>query len=185
MDRKQIPNGITIIRLILILPVIFSLLIKQYEWTFYLFMLAGVSDALDGFLARRYQWTSRFGAIVDPVADKSLMTLTYLALGYLGHLPLWLVGIVIGRDLIIIIGAIVYKYMIEEPAFAATFISKLNTVLQMSLVVFILFNQVYDIIPEKILEIGMYVVASTTVSSLLDYVWIWGRRAWLIKRVKT
>lgn len=184
MNRNQIPNCITVLRLLLIVPIIASLLVKQYEWAFYLFVLAGISDGLDGFLARRYQWTSRFGAIADPVADKLLMMLTYLALGYLGNLPFWLVAIVIGRDVIIIAGAFLYKYTIEEPEFSATFISKLNTLLQIGLAVIVLFNQVYPLISLDVLTICMYVVASTTVSSFLDYTWTWSRRAYLVKRGK-
>jgi len=184
MNRKQIPNFITAIRLILVIPIITSLLTGHYVWAFYLFVLAGVSDGLDGFLARRYQWMSKFGAMIDPLADKLLMVLTYLALGYIGSLPLWLVAIVIGRDLIIITGAIIYRYLIEEPEYSATFISKLNTLLQLALVTFVIFNQVYHLIPQRALDIFMYVVASTTVSSLLDYIWLWGRRAYLVKRDK-
>ena len=184
MDRSQIPNCITIIRFILIIPIIGSLLCKNYQWAFYLFVLAGLSDGLDGFLARRFKWMSKLGAMMDPLADKSLMVLTYLALGYLGDLPIWLVAIVIGRDVIIVLGAVVYRKVIEEPEYSATFISKLNTVVQLAMVVFVLFNRVYNLIPERVIEICMYVVASTTISSFLDYVWLWGRRAYLVKRGK-
>lgn len=184
MKKSHIPNCITIFRFFLIVPIILSLLSKQYEWTFYLFILAGVSDGFDGFLARRFNWMSKLGAMMDPLADKLLMVLTYLSLGYLENLPSWLVVIVIGRDLIIVLGAIFYRVLIEEPEYSATFISKLNTVLQLALVVFVLFNEVYNLIPIRFIEIGMYVVASTTISSLLDYIWLWGKRAYFIKRGK-
>ncbi len=184
MNRKNIPNLITIFRFILIIPIIGCLLSKQYEEAFYLFLLAGISDGMDGFLARKFKWMSRMGAIMDPLADKALMVLSYLALGYSGNLPWWLVATVIGRDAIIILGAVIYRKIIEEPEYYSTFISKLNTLLQLSLVVFVLFDEVYKVIPPQYLTILMYVVASTTVSSLLDYIWLWGRRAYSIKRGK-
>lgn len=182
MNIKQLPNTITVIRLILVIPIVWSLLTGHYQLAFYLFVIAGVSDGLDGFLARKLNCISQFGALVDPLSDKLLMVLTYLTLGYLGHLPCWLVAIVIGRDLIIIIGGVAYRVFIEEPVYKATFISKLNTVLQLALVVFVLFNQVYTLIPMQFIDICIYIVAFTTVYSFLDYVWIWGRRAILVKR---
>lgn len=182
MSIKQLPNCISIFRLILVAPIIWCLLAGYYQLTFFLFILAGVSDGLDGFLARRFHWTSQFGAFMDPLADKLLMVLTYLCLGYLGHLPVWLVAIVIGRDLIIVSGGIAYRILIEEPVYNPTFISKINTVLQLGLVVAVLFNQVYGVISSQIIDIFMYVVASTTVLSCLDYMYTWGRQAILVKR---
>ncbi len=185
MNIKQLPNCITVLRLVLVFPIAFSLLIGNFYLGFYLFIVAGLSDGLDGFLARRFHWTSQFGAMVDPLADKLLMVLTYLILGYLGHLPIWLVAVVIGRDIIIVFGWVAYRWLIEEPSYSATFISKLNTVAQLVLVVFVIFNQVYEVIPEKIINIITYVVASLTISSLLDYIRLWGRQAYLVKcRIK-
>lgn len=182
MTIKQLPNCISIFRLVLVAPIIWSLFSGYYQLSFFLFIIAGVSDGLDGFLARTFHWTSQFGAIMDPLADKLLMVLTYLTLGYLGHLPYWIVAIVIGRDIIIISGGLAYRILIEEPVYKPTFISKLNTVLQLWLVVAILFNQVYGILSNQLIEISMYVVASTTITSCLDYMWSWGRQAIIVKR---
>lgn len=178
---KQLPNCITILRLILVVPIIINLLNENYHLAFYLFIIAGLSDGLDGFLARHFHWTSQFGAMVDPLADKLLMVLTYLVLGYLGHLPIWLVVMVIGRDLIIIFGWLAYRTFIEEPVYNATFISKLNTLAQLLLVVFVILNVAYTIVPMKVIDISTYVVASLTLSSLLDYIRLWGRKAYLVK----
>lgn len=184
MSIKQLPNCITILRLILVAPIIISLLTQNYYLAFYLFIIAGLSDGLDGFLARQFGWTSQFGAMIDPMADKLLMVLTYLALAYLGHLPVWLVAIVIGRDLIIICGWIIYRCLIEEPIYSATFISKLNTVAQLLLVTLVIFNQVYGMIDQIIITVFIYVVALLTLLSLLDYIRLWGRQAYLVKRGK-
>lgn len=182
MSIKQLPNCISIFRILLVAPIVWSLLAGFYQLAFFLFIVAGVSDGVDGFLARRFHWTSQFGAFMDPLADKLLMVLTYLTLGYLGHLPFWLVAIVIGRDIIIISGGIAYRIFIEEPIFNPTFISKINTVLQLGLVVLVLFNQVDEVISRQFINIVMYVVASTTVLSCLDYIYSWGRQAVLVKR---
>ncbi len=96
------PNSLTILRLILTPFAVAALLMGQYRRALALFIAAGITDALDGFLARRFGWQTRFGAYADPVADKTLLTATYLALGIGGHMPVWVVGLVVGRDLVIL-----------------------------------------------------------------------------------
>jgi len=147
ITKKNIPNIITIIRFVLIIPIITSLLAREYPTALFVFFVAGVSDGLDGLLARRFNWTSRFGAIADPLADKMLMLLTYITLAYLGKIPLWLMAAVIGRDLIIIVGALLYHFVIEEPKYGASFISKVNTSLQLLLVGTLLFEATFSLIP--------------------------------------
>ncbi|MDE2089174.1 MAG: CDP-alcohol phosphatidyltransferase family protein, partial [Gammaproteobacteria bacterium] len=108
MTRRDLPNLISVLRMLLVLPVVALLMTEHYREALLLFGLAGLSDALDGFLAKRYGWTSRLGAVLDPLADKILLVSSYIALGWLRLLPLWLVAAVIVRDLVIVIGAAVY-----------------------------------------------------------------------------
>jgi len=96
--------------------------------------LLGISDGVDGYLARRYDWTSRFGAILDPVADKLLLMVTFILLAYTGHLPVWLTSVVIGRDLVIVAGATTYHILFGEYEFSPTLLGKLSTSMQFILV---------------------------------------------------
>jgi cardiolipin synthase (CMP-forming) len=177
MKKQYIPNIITCIRLSLIIPVFLFLMNENYKLAFYFFILAGLSDGLDGFLARRYQWTSIFGAIADPLADKLLMLVSYFGLTILGHIPLWLFIVVIFRDIWLVLGILLYRCFINNLEFEPTRISKINTVFQILLVVLVLLNLSVLTIPVIILDIVMYVVLVTTISSFLDYTFVWGRRA--------
>ena len=109
----RLPNLITLLRLLLVLPTGWCLLRGLHPWALTLFALAAVSDAIDGALARRYEWTSRFGAMADPIADKLLVLVAYLALAVMEVLPLWLVLLVLGRDLLIVLGASAFHIFVE------------------------------------------------------------------------
>lgn len=178
MNAAYIPNLITVLRLLLVTPIVVGLLTHHYPLAFWLFMVAGLTDAIDGYLARRFQWISRFGAMVDPLADKLLMVATFLTLGYLGILPLWLLTMVILRELVIVIGAVLYHLLIGEYDFIPTRISKVNTCLQIVLIIGFMFNLSYNIIPGTVMKILMGLVFITSFLSLTDYMWVWGQRAW-------
>lgn len=182
MQARDIPNLITISRIILVLPIIWCLLTASYGWALSLFVVAGVSDALDGFLAKHYGWTSRLGGLLDPIADKFLLVTCYLALTWQELIPLWLTALVIGRDLVILGGATLYHVVIERLEAAPSVISKLNTLSQLLLVVAVLFNYGAQALPAGWLDILIYSVLATTVLSGADYIWTWGWRAWNKKR---
>ncbi|MDH3871844.1 MAG: CDP-alcohol phosphatidyltransferase family protein, partial [Gammaproteobacteria bacterium] len=129
-------------------------------------------------LAKRYHWTSRLGALMDPLADKLLLVSTFITLGWLGLIPLWLVGLVILRDLVIVTGAIVYHMRIEQLEAEPSLVSKLNTFTQIMLVLAIMFTQVFGELPALWMDMLLYSVLVTTVWSGFDYVWTWGRKAW-------
>jgi cardiolipin synthase len=97
---SDIPNIITVFRFLLVPPLVLLLLNHQYGAALIVFGVAGFSDALDGFLAKRYGWSSRMGALMDPLADKLLLVSSFVTLGWLGWIPLWLVALVILRDVI-------------------------------------------------------------------------------------
>ncbi|MFN2310098.1 MAG: CDP-alcohol phosphatidyltransferase family protein [Gammaproteobacteria bacterium] len=175
---SDIPNLITVARLLLVPPIIACLLSERYGWGLVLFVIAGVSDALDGFLAKQFGWHSRLGGLLDPIADKTLLVSCYLALTWQGLLPVWLTALVIGRDLVILVGAILYNALVERLEASPSVVSKLNTLSQLLLVVAELFNYGAQTLPAGWLDILVYTVLATTVLSGLDYVWTWGWRAW-------
>jgi cardiolipin synthase len=176
---NQLPNIITIIRFLLVPPVVLLLLDGRYGAALLVFAAAGFSDALDGYLAKRYHWSSRLGAMLDPLADKLLLVSSFVSLGWLGQIPPWLVAVVILRDLVIVTGAIVYNLRIEHLEAAPSIISKLNTFAQILLVMAVMFTQAVAVVPVPWLDVLIYSVLVTTLWSGLDYVWTWGRRAWL------
>ena len=92
--------------------------------------IAGLSDALDGFLARRFNWMSKLGATLDPLADKLLVAAMFVVFTIQEYIPLWVAIIVLGRDFVIIAGAGVYKLLYEEVEISPTFVSKANTAMQ-------------------------------------------------------
>jgi cardiolipin synthase len=174
---RDIPNLITGLRILLVAPFLWLLLTERYEAALVLFVIAGVSDALDGFLAKYYGWTSELGGLLDPIADKLLLIGAILALGWLNELPAWLVGLVIARDLVIIGGAVAYHLRIARLHAAPLMISKLNTLVQLTLVCAVIVHYGLTPLPAWLLAGGIYLTALTTVWSGAAYIWRWGRLA--------
>jgi cardiolipin synthase len=175
---RDIPNIITVFRFLLVPPVVWLMLNQRFGAALIVFGIAGFSDALDGYLAKRYNWTSRLGGLLDPLADKLLLLSAFITLAWLHWIPLWLVSLVILRDLIIVAGAIVYHMRIEQLDAEPSLVSKLNTVTQILLVLAVMFTQAVQELPALWLDVLLYSVLATTVWSGLDYIWTWGRRAW-------
>jgi len=173
---RDIPNLISVVRILLVGPVVWLLLTQRFVPAVTVFVIAGLSDALDGYLAKRNGWQSRLGSIIDPLADKLLMVGAYLALGWLALLPIWLVAVVIARDLIIVGGAVFYHLRIARVEMAPTLISKANTLVQILLVLVVMIAQIHPL-PDALLETLMGIVAATTAASGLTYIWTWARRA--------
>ena len=177
MNLRHLPNLITGLRLVLAAPVVWLLLEGRYLESLVLFAVAGVSDLVDGFLARHFGWTSRLGSILDPLADKALVVGTLLALGWRGELPLWLVCLAVGRDLMLVGLAVGYHYLIEPLTPEPLLSSKLNTLLQLTLVAAVLFSRALLALPEALLTVLIYGSGLTTLWSGCAYLWAWGRRA--------
>ena len=176
---KQIPNALTIIRLILIAPFLICLFHDHYACAFYICLIAAVSDVLDGLLARWFAWQTYLGKIIDPMADKLLIATSFISLAMLHILPWWLVILIFSRDCIITLGFLAWCFFIpKKPDLKPTNISKMNTVLQMSLVVLCLAEQGFAFQVPHLLPIMIGLTAMTTVITLCDYVWTWGRKAW-------
>ena len=143
MKARDIPNIITALRFLLVPPVIILLLQERFTAALIVFGVAGLSDGLDGFLARRFDWRSRLGGIMDPLADKLLVVSSFVTLGWLGLIPAWLVLLVILRDLVIIAGATFYHMRIEQFDAEPSVASKLNTAAQVLLVLAVLYYPAY------------------------------------------
>lgn len=179
---RYLPNLITLLRILLIVPFLGQLHQADYGFALLLFVVAGLSDGVDGFLAKRFGWTSRLGAILDPMADKLLMVAAYLALGILHVLPWWLVGLVLLRDAVIVAGALAYHLLFGVYEMQPLLASKVNTASQILLVVLALFALWQGGIPTLWLEGLGYLVAVTTVLSGVVYVWVWSGRAMVQRR---
>lgn len=178
MKARDIPNIITALRFLLVPPVVLLLLQERFTAALIVFGVAGFSDGLDGFLAKRYDWRSRLGGIMDPLADKLLVVSSFLTLGWLGLIPAWLVLLVILRDLVIVAGAVFYHMRIEQFEAEPSIASKLNTAAQILLVLAVLYSSGIQVLPAILMDVLLYSVLVTTLWSGFDYVWTWGRRAW-------
>lgn len=178
MKARHIPNIISVFRIILVYPVISFLLDRRFDWALTLFIVAGVSDALDGFLAKQFNWKSRLGSYLDPLADKLLLVSCFIAAGWLGLIPLWLVAAVLLRDLVIVTGAVSYYFLLRPFEGQPHFTSKLNTFFQLLLIVAILFHHGVAQLPENLLSLLISIVLLTTLVSGVIYVYVWSRRYW-------
>ena len=111
---SAIPNLITAMRFVLVIPISVSIYQGNYLVALILFIVAGLSDGIDGYLARRYNWTSEFGQFADPLADKCLILATLLALAFSERLPLWFVYTMLTRDGLILIGSMMYLLLFDS-----------------------------------------------------------------------
>lgn len=177
-----IPNALTFLRILLVVPFAISLWTAEYRLALLIFFIAAVTDALDGFLARACDWRTRLGAIADPLADKALLIAAYLMLTVTGILPYWLFWLVLGRDLLIIGGGLVYHYGIGRFEMQPSLPGKFNTLIQIlvALAIIVLLAD-FPMLP-WILEVGIVVVAASTVISGVHYVVVWGMKAWRATR---
>ena len=177
MNLSSLPNAICVGRMLLIVPIAAALTRGSYGTALALFVVAGLSDALDGYLAKRFGWTSELGGILDPLADKLLLMTLFVVLTFAGHIPLWLAATAIGRDLLIVTGAVVYRLHTGALRGEPTRISKLNTLLQLCYVLAVIAARAWPFVPAWLIVwtgAGAFV---TTVVSGLDYILTYARRA--------
>lgn len=170
----NIPNLISLGRVFLV-PVVFWLLITgQLDVAFFVFVVAGVSDAVDGFLAKRYGWTTELGAYLDPIADKLLVVSLFVALGISGKLPSWVVVAVVSRDILIVIGVVLTWLMGHPAPIRPLAVSKANTLAQILLVASVLADEAFGLGLRPVRATLVWIVGALTFASLLAYA-----RAWL------
>ena len=170
----NIPNVITLGRALLV-PVVFWLMLTgRFQGAFFLFVLAGLSDAVDGYLAKRFHWETELGAYLAPLADKLLVACVFIAMGWLGELPSWLVIGVVSRDLLIII-AVMLAWLLGRPLrIKPLAVSKANTVAQLALAATVLADAGFQLGLGWLREALVLVTAGLTLASLAAYM-----RAWL------
>lgn len=177
MSLNWIPNAISLLRVALVVPILLLILDGEFGWALLLFWLAGFSDGIDGYLATRFNWQTRLGALLDPIADKLLVAGLFVTLSSLGLIPLWLTAIVIFRDLVIIGGAVMYHYLIRPVEGDPTRVSKLNTALQLLFLLLVLCRAAFGWPDEITLTVLGAATLVTVVISGVDYVLRWSDRA--------
>ena len=170
MTLSFIPNFICIVRIILIIPIVFLLWNQDYHLSLFLIAIAGLSDFLDGFLAKRNNWRSELGAMLDPTADKLLLVSLFITLYKMNLIPYWLTVSVIMRDAMIIFGLSLYRYFIGKPKLLPSQISKVNTFIQIIFVLLVIGGQILEILYIPTVIFGS-IVFVTSILSGLDY-WI-------------
>ncbi len=174
-DKLSLPNIITICRLLLVPAVVYLIVTGEFLAAFWLFVVAGISDAVDGFIAKRFHSQTELGAYLDPLADKALLVSIYVALGVLGEMPIWLVFLVVSRDAFIIV-AVMLSWMLSRPvAMAPLMISKANTAGQILLAVVILADLGFGLLMANLRDGLVLLVAGLTVLSALAYLVDWLR----------
>lgn len=178
MTRQDIPNLLSILRIIFIIPIVWLLLSKQFGSALIVFAIAGFTDGLDGFLAKQYKWQSRLGTILDPVADKLLLVASFTTLTLLNLIPLWLLLLVLARDILIVTGGLAYHYLIDRFELEPVWSSKVNTVAQIGLVLLVILQECGVNGLQPVTDAGIWLVAASVMISGSEYILIWGIRAW-------
>lgn len=176
LKAQHIPNMITGTRIICVPCLVWMLFHQQFERSLILVLFMGVSDALDGYLARCYHWKTTLGAFLDPIADKLMLLSAFIAFAALGWIPWWLTAIVVARDVGLLIGAVSFHIVTRKLQMQPLFISKINTFAQILLAVSLIYAQVNSLHPQ-LLNALMTLVVCTTVASGMQYVLEWSKRA--------
>ncbi len=172
----HIPNILTLSRIAAAPLLIVVLRNENYEFALILFILAGLTDGLDGWIAKRFNCTSELGASLDPLADKIIIIAAYCMLTLLGAIPFWLVMLVIFRDVVIVGGYLVLTTLNGNIPMRPTLTSKTNTFLQITFVIAVLVNNTSWLFIPYLTEFLMFAVAISTVASGTQYVWVWAIR---------
>jgi cardiolipin synthase len=172
----NIPNSLTLGRIVLVPLVVWLIITHEMLPAFLLFLLAGLSDAADGFLAKRYGWNTELGAYLDPIADKALLVSIYVTLGLACQLPAWLVIAVVSRD-ILIVGAVVLSWMLSRPlTMKPLLISKANTFSQIVLAGLVLAELGLGLGLEGLVTLLIWVTGTLTIVSAAAYFLSWLRQ---------
>jgi cardiolipin synthase len=165
-------------RIALVWPVATELEAHEFLTALALFVVAGLSDGVDGYLAKRFNWTSELGKFLDPLADKLLLVTVFVESAWLGLGPWWLTAAVVSRDVLIGLGAFVFRIWIGPLRGRPTVSSKINTLLQLLYLTILLLNAGLSFPPHEVLDALAAVVFASTVISGLNYMTIFTRRAW-------
>lgn len=179
---RHLPNAITVARIAACLPLVWLIVTGRHRLALWTALVIGLSDVLDGFLARRFGWQSRLGSLLDPAADKLFLMSAFLALGWIGAMPVWLIVLVLLRDLVIVVGALAYHRLVEPLRGEPSRLGKFCTMAQVLLVLAVLLRQGGLAAPVVVIEALVAVTALLAVASGAHYVWTWTARARAIWR---
>lgn len=170
-----IPNLITILRFVLVPAVVLAMLQASWDWAFAGFLVAGISDGVDGFIARRFNQQSRLGAYLDPMADKLLLVSVFVVMGFIGQLPLWLVITMVSRDALIVCAVLLSSVMAHPVEMKPLFVSKANTAIQIVLASVVLGELALSVHLDPLRPVLILLSGVLTVASAAAYLVAWLR----------
>ena len=173
----NVPNALTLLRLALVPWMAWLLLERAYDAALGVFLAAALTDLLDGYIARRFGLVSRLGATLDPIADKLSMFAATLLLAWQGLLPIWLAVAIVLRDVVIVGGALAYRYRHGHVDIAPTFLSKVNTFIEFGVLLVVMAGGAGWLDAGDWMPAVFALVLATVVASGAQYVWIWGWKA--------
>lgn len=169
----NIPNLLTVFRIFLVPVIIWLIIDGEMQFAFICFLCAGITDALDGYLAKNFGWQTVLGAYLDPIADKVLLVSIYVVLGLFSHLPVWLVIAVVSRD-ILIIGAFVLSWMLNRAvAVQPLLVSKANTACQILLAAMVLAELGFSPGLQPLIPFMIWTTGVLTILSAAAYLVVW------------
>lgn len=177
---RHLPNLICLVRLALIWPIAAALQAGEERMALALFVAAAISDGLDGYLAKRFNWTSELGKVLDPLADKLLLVTVFVVCAWLGLAPWWLTAAVVARDVLIGLGALTYRVWFGPLRGRPTPLSKINTAAQLLYVMLVILNAALRVPSREILDACALITFATTALSGVHYVMTFTRRAWVL-----
>ncbi|WP_279244528.1 CDP-alcohol phosphatidyltransferase family protein [Candidatus Litorirhabdus singularis] len=168
---------LTTLRLMLALPISWLILEGNYGLVLWVAAFAGFTDGVDGWIARKLDATSRYGGIVDPLADKLLLGCIFVSLAVVGQLPWWVAATVVLRDLVIVIGAVTYHFLYGAYEAEPSLLGKLSTLLQIVFAILVLISQLTPLVAQTFLEFAQWSVIILAAASGGHYVFTWAARA--------
>jgi cardiolipin synthase len=181
---RHLPNLISVMRIVLVLPVVQALAGGRYELALLLFGVAAVSDGVDGFLAKHYNWTSRLGKFLDPLADKLLLVAVFIMASWGNLVPWWVAALAIARDLVIAGGAVIFRLWFGPLDGRPTLLSKINTGAQILCLLAAILYAAEGVPPHALVTALAFASAFTTIASGMDYTRAFVSRAWVITAVR-
>ena len=176
---RHLPNLICLLRIALVWPVAVKLAAGEYLVALGLFVLAGLSDGVDGYLAKRFNWTSELGKFLDPMADKLLLMTVFIEAAWLGLVPWWITAAAVARDVMIGLGALVFRMWFGPLHGRPTIISKINTAAQLLYLMGVMLGAAVGFPPHEVLDALALVTLVTIILSGYHYMAIFTRRAWV------
>nr|WP_040400571.1 CDP-alcohol phosphatidyltransferase family protein [Amorphus coralli] len=170
-----IPNLLTVLRFLLVPVVVWAIIERYDDVAFAVFIVAGLTDGLDGFIAKKWNLSSRLGAYLDPLADKALLVSIFVSLGIVGQIPIWLVAAVVARDVLILAAVVVSSLLGQTVPIRPLFVSKINTVAQILLAALVLADLAFPLELARPRAVMVLVVAALTAASAAAYLVVWLR----------